>query len=199
MAVVMVHGILDTGDVFSTLATYLEALGADCLTPSLTPSDGRDGLPDLAQKLDGIIRERLAPDEPVDLIGFSMGGVIARYWLQEVGGYGRTRRFFAISAPFAGSLWSHLHSGLGVRQMRPGSDLLRRLEAGEGRLEGMDLVSYWTPLDLVIVPPTSSIWRRAENVRLLIPCHPCMLWSRTLRHDIARRMGLIAAESGHRR
>lgn len=190
MAVVMVHGILDTGKVFRRLAADLEARGARCLCPSLSPSDGRDGLPDLSGKLDAAIREGVAAQEPIDLIGFSMGGLISRYWLQELGGHARVRRFFAISVPFAGSLWSWLMPSAGVRQMRPGSGFLAELEAGAGRLDGIEIVSYWTPFDLVIVPPSSSVWERAENIPLLVPCHPCMLWSRALREDIAARIGL---------
>ena len=94
---------MDTGKAFRSLTAHLTARGAQCLTPSLEPSDGRQGLEDLARKL----------------------------------------------------------------------------------------YSFWTPLDLVIIPPTSSVWPRAENIRLLAPCHPCMLWSRELKGHIATRMGLI--------
>jgi triacylglycerol lipase len=190
MRVVLVHGILDTGKVFRSLSDALTERGAECLTPSLTPNDGRDGLEVLAGQLAGIVDSAWGPDAPIDLIGFSMGGLIARYYLQELGGHRRTRRFFAISAPFGGSLWSRLHWGFGVSQMRPGSPFLAQLEQSAALLEGMELHSYWTPFDLVIIPPTSSVWDRAENTRVLAPCHPCMLWSRTLREHIAARMGL---------
>jgi len=195
MRVALVHGILDTGKVFDSLADYLTRRGSECATPSLIPNDGRNGLESLAVQLCGAIDSAWGPDSPIDLIGFSMGGLIARYYLQELGGHRRTRRFFAISTPFGGTLWSHLYLGHGVSQMRAGSAFLGQLEQGAGLLEGIELYSYWTPFDLVVLPPTSSVWDRAENIRILAPCHPCMLWSHALRQDIAARMGLGSPEA----
>lgn len=194
--VVLVHGILDTGKVFRSLRADLMAHGARCLAPSLEPSDGRDGLEDLAHKLAATIEAQWGQERPIDLIGFSMGGLIARYYLQELGGHLRTRRFFAISAPFGGTLWSRLYPGLGAAQMAPGSAFLGRLEQTEDLLDGIELYSFWTPFDLVIIPPASSIWPRAENIRVLAPCHPCMLWSRELKGHIVSRMGLIPLDPG---
>ncbi len=188
---VLVHGILDTGQVFRGLAAYLTARGVECLTPSLSPNDGRYGLRHLAEQLKRRIDAAFGPDTPIVLVGFSMGGLISRCYLQDLGGYRRTRRFFAISVPFAGTLWSELGlGGRGVKEMRPGSDFLAGLERGVDRLKGMEIVSYWTPFDLVIVPPTSSVWPRAHNVRILAPCHPCMLWSAGLKRDLSTRLGL---------
>jgi triacylglycerol lipase len=190
MRVVLVHGILDTGRVFRSLVAHLTALGAECLTPTLEPSDGRDGLEDLAGKLTRAVDARWGPEQPIDVIGFSMGGLIARYYLQELGGYHRTRRFFAISTPFAGTFWSHFYPGRGAAQMVPGSGFLTQLEQTADLLDGIEAYSFWTPFDLVVIPPTSSVWPRAENIRVLAPCHPCMLWSGDLRGLIASRMGL---------
>jgi len=194
MRVVLVHGILDTGRVFRSLVAHLTALGADCLTPTLEPSDGRDGLEGLAEKLATAIDVRWGPQQVIDVIGFSMGGLIARYYLQELGGYRRTRRFFAISAPFAGTFWSHFYPGRGAAQMVPGSGFLTQLEQTADLLDEIELYSFWTPFDLVIIPPTSSVWPRAENIRVFAPCHPCMLWSGELRGLIASRMGLVGPQ-----
>lgn len=199
MQVVLVHGILDTGKVFRSLTAHLTALGAQCLTPSLEPNDGRCGLEELARKLAAAIDARWGPERPIDLIGFSMGGLISRYYLQELGGHRRTRRFVAISAPFAGTLWSHVYPGLGVAQMAPGSAFLAQLDQTADLLDGLELYSFWTPFDLVIIPPTSSVWPRARNIRVLAPCHPCMLWSRELKGQIASCLGLISPGPGSRR
>lgn len=195
MRVVLVHGIMDTGRVFRSLVKQLTALGAECLSPSLEPNDGHRGLAVLAEQLKQEIDARFGPEAEINLIGFSMGGLISRYYLQALGGHRRTRRFFAISVPFEGTWWSHLGRGQGVSEMRPDSDFLRQLHAGEGVLAGMELVSYWTPFDLVIIPPTSSIWGRAENLRILAPCHPCMLWHPGLGRDLVQRLGLRGGAS----
>lgn len=188
---VLVHGILDTGRVFRNLAGHLSARGVECLMPSLSPNDGRHGLGVLAEQLKRRVDAAFGPDDPINLVGFSMGGLISRCYLQDLGGHRRTRRFFAISVPFAGTLWSNLGvGGRGVQEMRPGSAFLAGVERGTDRLKGMEIVSYWTPFDLVIVPPMSSVWPRAQNVRILAPCHPCMLSSAALKRDLSARMGL---------
>ena len=102
MRVALVHGILDTGKVFGPLAEYLTGRGSECATPSLTPNDGRNGLESLAVQLCGAIDSAWGPDVPIDLIGFSMGGLIARYYLQELGGYRRTGVSSPSPHPLAG-------------------------------------------------------------------------------------------------
>ena len=192
MRVVLVHGIKDTGSKFKALKPYLEARGHACLAPSLTPNDGRAGLPALAEQLRHEVDAAFGPDDPFALVGFSMGGLIARWYLQELGGHARVGLFAAIAAPMRGTVWAYGHpghAGHGVRQMRPGSDFLARLEAGAGRLGGMTLLAYWTRFDAVIVPQRSADWRLAESRRIPALCHPCMLWHPELLADLAARLG----------
>jgi triacylglycerol lipase len=188
MRVAMIHGILDTGRKFRVLRRFLEARGHRCLAPSLRPSDGRYGLEPLARQFAADIDAAWGPRAPFALIGFSMGGLIARLYLQELSGYRRVDRFFAVAAPMRGTWLASAFPGEGARQMRPGSALLARLDAGAGSLAGVALHSYWTPLDAVIVPPTSSVWTPARNTRFLALCHPCLLRHRPLLDDIARHL-----------
>jgi triacylglycerol lipase len=188
MRVALVHGILDTGRKFRRLQRHLEGLGHHCLAPSLKPSDGRHGLLPLAEQLAATVDRTWGADAPFALVGFSMGGLISRLYLQELGGHARVDRFFAIAAPMRGSLLAWTFWGDGARQMRPGSPLLQRLDAGAGRLDGIRLYAYWTPFDAVIVPATSARWALAESRRIPALCHPCMLWHPQLLADIARRL-----------
>ena len=103
-------------------------------------------------------------DSNDDGIGDFQGLIQKLDYLQELGGHRRTRRFFAISSPFGGTFWSHLYPGLGAAQMAPGSAFLAQLDQTVDLLDGIALYSFWTPFDLVIVPPTSSVWPPAENI-----------------------------------
>jgi triacylglycerol lipase len=188
MRVALVHGILDTGRKFRRLQGYLEARGHECLAPSLTPSDGRHGLLPLAGQLAETINAAWGPDAGFALVGFSMGGLISRLYLQELGGHVRVDRFFAIAVPMRGSLLAWTLPGEGVRQMRPGSRLLRGLDAGAARLNGIRLYAYWTPFDAVIIPPTSARWELAEHRRVPALCHPCLLRHPWLLADLAARL-----------
>ena len=185
MRVLLVHGIMDTGAKFRRLQPFLEARGHRCLAPSLTPRDGRDGLLPMARQLSREIDRAWGREATFAIVGFSMGGLIARLYLQQLGGAARVDRFFAVSVPHRGSLLAYGMWGRGAREMRPGSALLKALDATVQGLEGLRLRAYWTPFDAVIVPPRNCIWPAAENRRVLALCHPCMLWHRTVLADIA--------------
>ena len=190
MRVVLVHGIFDTGSKFKVLQPYLEARGHTCLAPSLTPNDGRDGLPALAEQLKAEIDAAFGPEEPFALVGFSMGGLISRWYLQELGGHARVDPFVAIAAPMQGTIWAYGYPGDGAKQMRPGSDFLAQLGASVHRLDRLNLLAYWTPYDAVIVPQASADWALADSRRIPALCHPCMLWHEDLLADLAAQLAV---------
>ncbi len=189
--VVLVHGIFQSQwRCFGFLRKDLEARGIEVLVPSLKPADGREGLPVMAEQLKREIDARFGTDEPVVVIGFSMGGLISRHYLQALGGAKRCDAFFSISTPHHGTKMAQLFYGKGAQQMRPGSELLKELEATEDRLGKIPIVSYRTPMDTIIVPSTSSEWDRAENLTIPCPIHPMMTFSPRVRRDILARLEL---------
>lgn len=193
--VVLVHGIFQNDwRCFGFLRHDLEKRGVQCLVPHLKPSDGRDGLPALADQLKREIDATFG-DERVVVIGFSMGGLVSRYYLQELGGAKRCEAFFSISTPHHGTQVANLGYGEGARQMRPGSDFLTTLEKSEHRLGKMPVVSYRTPADLIILPSSSSVWARAENLSIPCPLHPLMTFSPRVRRDIIERLGLPPSQA----
>lgn len=185
MIFVLVHGINDTSHVFKTMQTTLESQGHRCIVPSLAPNNGSKGLEYLAKQLQDVISiETAGVESHIGLVGFSMGGLISRYYLQELEGHKIISHFFSISAPHHGTVLAYLSLNLGVSQMRLGSDFLRSLAQGAERLQGLACYSYWTPFDLMILPPTSSIWEAAENIKVKALCHPFMLTNDRVIADI---------------
>jgi triacylglycerol lipase len=148
MKVVLVHGFKDTGKVMGKLADHLTREGHECLVPTLDPHDAREGLPMMAHQLHGILEEKLPGEERFALVGFSMGALISRYYLQELGGHERAEAFFSISGPHEGTWAAYLHSGEGVNQMRPGSSFLNDLQRSSRRLESHS-TSLSSPLSAV--------------------------------------------------
>jgi triacylglycerol lipase len=72
--------------------------------------------------------------------------------------------------------------------MRPGSPFLTELQSTQDRLGKMPVTSYRTPMDLIILPATSSIWDRAENLEYPVIMHPLMLNSSKVLSDVERRL-----------
>lgn len=186
--VVLVHGILEDGVSFEPLRQRLVSHGIQCHVPKLEPNDARDGIDKLAESLKEGIDKEFGPDERFALVGFSMGGLVSRYYLQNLGGAERCETFITVSSPHHGTKMAYAYPGKGARQMRPGSPFLKELEATEDRLGDIPVVSYRTPMDLIILPTESSVWERAENHSHPVILHPLMLYSKPVLDDIEKRM-----------
>jgi triacylglycerol lipase len=87
---------------------------------------------------------------------------------------------------------AYVFPGKGARQMEPGSDFLRELEKTEGTLGDMPVVSYRTPMDLIILPTASSVWKRAENKSYKVALHPLMLHTPSVLDDIEKRLVVVS-------
>jgi len=190
--IVLVHGINDNGSGFGELPLALQTAGYRVFTPSLTPNNGSASIEVLADQLAEKINSHFGLLARLHVVGFSMGGLVSRYYLQELGGYRRAESLTSISSPHFGTMWAYLNNRPGVRQMRPGSDFLARLAASEDRLDGINVHAYWTPYDSTVIPPRNSVWPRAENVRVPAPLHSQMGAQRDVREDLLRRLKAYA-------
>ena len=186
--VVLVHGIMENGNTFKPLKKRLEKRGFDVYVPKLLHSDGRGGIDLLAEHLKQDIDTRFGPDAPLSIVSFSMGGLVSRYYLQKLGGATRCRNFITISSPHHGTKAAWAYPSRGAIQMRPGSPFLTELAATQGNLGKIPVTSYRTPMDLIILPPESSIWDRAENLEFPVLAHPLMLNSNKVLNDVERRL-----------
>lgn len=186
--VVLVHGTLNTGKVFKPLVRRLEAEGCRCFAPDLRPNTCALGMRDLAEKLSVQIDRRFGPKAPLILVGFSMGGVVTRDYVQNLAAKGRVRGVFLISTPNHGTFWAGISPGGGVRDLAIGSLFLQRLNADVAAWKEIAVSSYWTPYDLMIVPARSSIWPVGKTTRVFCLLHPLMVRNRVVMADIATKI-----------
>ena len=152
---VLVHGLWDSPRLFRRLEQALAGRRAPLLLPHLPHGLGVRPLEDMAAQLDLIITSSFGPDQPLDLLGFSMGGLIGRIWIQLLGGQRRTRRFFSVGSPQQGTLaaqpWPRWLLAT-VADMKLGSPLLRQLNGDLSTLQGIDCYSYYCRIDPLVVP-----------------------------------------------
>ena len=102
--VLLVHGLFDTLVKFEAMAKFLTEQGWSVHRLNLVPNDGSASLAVLAEQVAAYIEQNFAPHQAIDLVGFSMGGVVTRYYLQRLGGIERVKRYVTISAPNQGTL-----------------------------------------------------------------------------------------------
>jgi len=193
MNVLLVHGFLNHGRVFRRLQNRLVTGGHNCFAPTLYPRDGRFGIPDLAHKLADYADRFLPADAPFAIVGFSMGCIVAKYFLQSARDNQRVRGFFAISGPMNGTLTAWLYPGQGTREMRPGSRFLQELAAAGYGASNIPVYTYYTPLDLMIIPATSSRMPDAQELSVWTPLHRAMLSSQTVAADILKKLNGLTA------
>ncbi|MFJ6510960.1 esterase/lipase family protein [Streptomyces sp. NPDC091406] len=181
--VVLLHGFIDNRSVFLVLRRVLTRQGRRHLE-SLNYSPLTRDIRTAAELLGRHVEEICARTghSRVDIVGHSLGGLIARYYVQRLGGDRRVRTLVTLGTPHGGTA---VAPGAGVhpivRQMRGGSSVIEELR---GPAPGCRtrFVSFWSELDQVMVPVETACVDHpdldAVNVRvtgighLALPVHP---------------------------
>jgi pimeloyl-ACP methyl ester carboxylesterase len=91
----------------------------------------------------------------VHVVGHSLGGLIARYYVQRLGGDRRVESLVTLGTPHQGSRWAHLLPTPLVRQLRPGSSLLQELAQPVPSCRTR-ITAVYSDLDQVVVPTSSG-------------------------------------------
>ena len=173
--VLLIHGFGDTALRMEPLAHYLRAHGREVYTMSLKPNFGQVGIETLAEQVAQFAQQTFAPEQKFDLVGYSMGGLVSRYYLQRLGGLDHVHRFVSVSSPHAGTNLAYLMPNAGGREMRPGSAFLRDLNSDSDVLRRVEFTSLYTPLDVVILPAKSSVVACADCRKVWCPSHGTMV------------------------
>ena len=124
--------------------------------------------------------------EKVNLLGFSLGGLVARYYLQEFDGHRNMARAAFLAPPLAGAYLGYLGFFTPAgRQVRPGSSFLRDLEDSRKREWGSErCLSIYVRWDGVIVPSESAHLPAGYNLRL---ARPISHWGVVLNRGLIHR------------
>jgi triacylglycerol lipase len=173
--VILIHGIWDTKVIFNKMSAHLTQLGWCVHSLNLLPNDGTIGLDSLAQQLADYISETFHPEQAIDIVGYSMGGIVSRYYVQRLGGINRVQRFITISSPHKGTLTAYSLPLPGYLDMRPDSSLLQDLDRDVTMLKQINFTSIWTPFDIIILPSHSSQMPIGKEIKLNVWLHRQMV------------------------
>lgn len=153
--VLLLHGIFDTGRIFDRMAAHLTQQGWDVHRLDMRPNFGLAPIEQLAEQVADYVNNQFSA-QPIDIVGFSMGGIVARYYLQRLGGLQQVQRFITLSSPHRGTFTGNAWPLVGGQQMSYGSEFMRSLNADVKQLHQVQFTSVWTPYDLMILPANSS-------------------------------------------
>jgi triacylglycerol lipase len=186
--VLLVHGIADSAASMRFLQTRLARDGRESLAITLEGGDGSVSLEEMSQQLRDYVRNHFSSGETFDLVGFSMGGLVCRYYVQVLGGSSRVDRLVTVSTPNHGTLLAFLNGRVGCTEMRPGSAFLQKLNGDYSALQHVNLTSFWTPFDLIVIPANSSRLPVGVNKKIPALAHPLMILQRTPLDEIANAL-----------
>ena len=153
--IILIHGLWNTSNIFSSIISKLDDNGIEYFAPTLKHSFGMTSILDLTNKLNELILEKYGLEKEIDILGFSMGGIIARYWLQKFNGYKRTRRFISVGSPHKGTLMAQLipkYPFRGISEMKIKSKFLKELAKNDYFLDDVECVNFFTYWDLMVFP-----------------------------------------------
>ena len=123
--------------------------------------------------------QQLYGSKSYDLVAFSMGGLVSRYYLEMLGGSKHVSHLVLVSTPNHGTLTAFLNNTPGCFEMRPESQFLNLLNNNLDKLQSVDCDCLYSPMDLMIIPSNSSKISGWENQSVWVTGHPLMLHSNT--------------------
>ncbi len=153
--IVLIHGIVDNRTIFAMLRRGLRRRGFTCIrTFSYGPhtNDLRATAARFGEYVEALAAE--TGSDRVHVIGHSLGGLIARYYVQRLGGDEIVSTLVTLGSPHHGTLAARLLPHRLVRQLRPGSDVLDEL--AEPADCSTRFLVFYSDVDQLIVPARNA-------------------------------------------
>lgn len=163
--VVLLHGYFHNRSGFDFMSRELRDRGFRWVH-GMNYNPIRSSVPDLAERFGVAVRDviEVSGAERVHVVGHSLGGVIVRWFVQEMGGDKVVDACITIGAPHHGTFPAYLGFGPAAKDMRPNSEVVKRLEQGFRKFPNTRFVNLYSDLDVLIIPPSSAVLPERPNV-----------------------------------
>lgn len=163
--ILFIHGYVCNGGYFTPLLRALSRRGIGNLhTLNCTPPFGSiDRFAEqVAHRVDAILARSGA--DQIILVGHSMGGLIARAYVQNLGGASKVAKIITLGTPHHGTAHAWFSNAPDARQMRPGNAWLAALNAKAESV--VPQVSIYSLHDDVVAPQDNAHIAWGENITL---------------------------------
>ena len=189
--IVLIHGLWNTSNIFKYLTRKLELYSIDYFAPTLKHDFGMVSINDLTESLNELIINKYGLDREIDLLGFSMGGIIGSYWLKYFDGNKRTKKFISVGSPHKGTLTAQLVPRFplkGISEMKINSKLLKDLYASNDFLENLNCISFFTHWDLMVFPGWKAYLPKGNKYSLNIFKHKNLMKNEYAINEIVKKI-----------
>ncbi len=162
--VALVHGYFHNRSGFDFLSRELRRRGFRWIHGMNYNPIGHS-VPDLAERFGRYVEDlrRVSGSNRVHVVGHSLGGVVARWYVEQLGGYKYVDTCVTIGTPHKGTYAAYLGFGQSAKDLRPGSGIMQALD-NSLRKSRVKYVNLYSDLDILIVPPSSGILPPRKNV-----------------------------------
>lgn len=193
--IILIHGVIDNRSIFTVLRRALRNRGFGRLY-ALNYSPFTDDIADVARRLGTLIEDVCEQTgyERVHIVGHSMGGLIARYYVQCLGGDAHVHTVCTLGSPHGGTAPARVVPWPVIRQMRPSSDILTELaEPAPGCRTRF--IAIWSDLDQLVLPQRNARILhpdlRARNVLIRGIGHMSLPVDRRVVHEISTALAQL--------
>lgn len=182
--VVLIHGYLSNRSALLALGTYLRTHGLKTLAFDYASSRG---IEQGAIQLKEYLRKHVRGGR-IDLVCHSLGGLVARTYLQELGGARRVDHCVTLGTPHRGTYNAYWVRSRVGRELRPDSPLLQRLQASRSNASSVRFTSIVAGSDNIVIPRVFSA--NDETVHLPDLGHVSLLFSLSAFRLVANRLSI---------
>jgi hypothetical protein len=154
--ILLLHGMVDNRSIFALLRRDLRRRGFGrvvTMNYRIWTSDVRAAARQLADTVESICEQ--TGYERIHIVGHSLGGLVARYYVQRLGGDARVHTLVTLGTPHRGTHVARVVPAGICQQMVPGSDVLEELDEPAADCETR-FVSFWSDIDALISPKESA-------------------------------------------
>jgi pimeloyl-ACP methyl ester carboxylesterase len=156
--ILLVHGLIDNRSIFTVLRRALRKRGFGHVTTynyRVWTTDLRIAARQLGEQVEAICEQ--SGYDRIHVVGHSMGGILARYYVQRLGGDARVHTLVTLGSPHRGTGAAKLLPVGVAAQLAPTSAVIEELRA-PAKACRTRFVAFWSDCDGLMTP------RRAAKI-----------------------------------
>ncbi|MFW7379241.1 MAG: esterase/lipase family protein [Oligoflexus sp.] len=180
--IVLIHGYGGNPSSLLPITQYLRICGVQNIISFRYQA--KYGIDRAARELKEFLRSHVRGGR-IDFVCHSLGGLIARVYLQDLGGARRVDRCITLGTPHRGTYNAYWLSTRVGRELRPDSDFLARLERSKEQAARVQFLSIVAGSDMIVIP---RIFAQGNENVMYVPDlgHLGLLFSPTVFRTVGR-------------